>query len=125
MRDPYYLNWYRVMNMECFPFLRLIKLSTDYPRHQFDPLGLVLTMGPSLGGTRTSLWVEFSGGAFLPPPWRMSARFKACSLGLWAAFILGTISIKNLKLLINQNKNKSYVNKKNIVTYFLIQNLKL
>ena len=82
MGDPSFLNWYRVTNMECFPFLRLIRWSTDYPRHQFGQLGLVSTLGSSLGGTRTSLWVEFPGEAFLKPPWRMPARFKARSLGL-------------------------------------------
>ena len=49
MEDPSFLNWYRVMNMECFPLLRLILRSAGYPRHRFVPLNLVSTLGPSLG----------------------------------------------------------------------------
>ena len=55
MGDPSFLNGYQIMNMECFPFLRLIRQSTDFPRHRFGPLGLVFDLGPSLGGSRTSL----------------------------------------------------------------------
>ena len=52
MGDPYFLNGYRIMNMECFPFLQLIRWSTDFSRHQFDPLGLVFDLGPKLWGVQ-------------------------------------------------------------------------
>ena len=73
MGDPSFLSWYWIMNMECFPFLRLIRGSTDYPRHQFGPLGLVSTLGPILRGTKTSLWAKFPGEAFLLPSLRTHA----------------------------------------------------
>ena len=70
------------MNVECFPFLRLNWQSADYPHHQFDPLGLVSTLGSRLGGTKTSLWAEFPSETLLSAPWRMSTHFKVRSLGL-------------------------------------------
>ena len=94
MGDPCFLDGYRIMNMKCFPFLRLIRRSTDFPRYRFGPLGLVFD--PSLGGSKTSLWAEFPIKAFLSPPWRMSARFKTRSLGLCSGPVgrfLGTINI--------------------------------
>ena len=45
MGDPSFLNGYRIMNMECFPFLRFIRRSTDFPYHQFGSLGLVFDHG--------------------------------------------------------------------------------
>ena len=51
MGDPSFLNGYRIMNMKCFPFLQLIRRSTDFPCHQFGPLGLVfLPWAQAFGG---------------------------------------------------------------------------
>ena len=52
MGDPSFLNGYRIMNMECFPFLRLIRRSTDFPRHRFGPLGLVFDCEPKPWGVQ-------------------------------------------------------------------------
>ena len=52
MGDPSFLNGYRIMNMECFPFLRLIGRSMDFPRHRFGPLGLVVHRGPKPWGVQ-------------------------------------------------------------------------
>ena len=52
MRDPFFLNGYRIMNMECFLFLRLIRRSIEFPRHRFDPLGLVFNPGPKPRGVQ-------------------------------------------------------------------------
>ena len=52
MGDPSFLNGYRIMNMKCFPFLRLIRRSTDFPRHRFSPLGLVFDPGPKPWGVQ-------------------------------------------------------------------------
>ena len=39
---------YWIMTVECFPFLRLNWWTVDYPRHQFDLLGLVSALGSHL-----------------------------------------------------------------------------
>ena len=83
MRDHSLLNWYQVTNMECFPLLWLIWRSTSHPRHRFSPLGLVLTLGPSLGGEPGHRYGPSSPmRPFLQAPWRVRSRFKARSLGL-------------------------------------------
>ena len=52
MGDHSFLNWYRIMNMECFRLLRLIRRSKDFPRHRFSPLGLVFDLGPKPWGVQ-------------------------------------------------------------------------
>ena len=52
MGDPSFLNGYQIMNMEFFPFLRLINRSTDFPRHRFGPLGLVFDLGSNAWGVQ-------------------------------------------------------------------------
>ena len=83
MGDPSFPNWYRVTNMECFPFLRLIWRSADHPRHRLCSLSLVSTLGLSLGGEPGHRYGSSSPvRPFKLAPWRVSTCFKARSLGL-------------------------------------------
>ena len=58
MGDPFFLNGYRIMNMESFPFLRLIRRSTNFPHHRFGPLGLVFVPRPSFRPWAQALGVQ-------------------------------------------------------------------
>ena len=56
------------MTMECFPFLRLNWWTTDYPRRQSGPLGLVLALGSHLVSDQDAIMGQVPmWGSFLGP----------------------------------------------------------